>query len=627
MSTLSNQRPYVDEQYGEPPRRQLMLSRLTLVVVSILILINLVTALLVAGYQVYYDGLIFPGVSVWGVDLSGMTPSQAAAALNGQFHYPQTVTITFRDGQNIWPMTAGDLGVQFDIERTVQAAYEVGRHPRLFTSLGQQFTARREGVVVSPVVVFDQRAADQQLQQIAAQINRPAIDAQVVIESLAATATPSQIGRTVDMPSTLASLGQQVVKLQSGEVNLVVIETPPQIGSAEDAAALVNTILAEDLEVKIGDPLPDDPGPWVAPRDSVAGMLLIEPAQAAEGEEMTYTVRLDEGQLEAFLTPLAPQLARDPSNARFVFDEESGELQPIVASVEGRRLDVPASIQMISQAVIAGEHDVPLVFETIEPAIADTSTAQELGITGLISSATTYYRGSSQARRSNIQTAASRFHGIVVEPGQEFSFNHYLGDVSLDSGFEQALIIYNGRTIEGVGGGTCQVSTTVFQAAFYAGFPINERWSHGYRVGYYEVGEGAGMDATVYAPLVDLRFTNDTDHYLLIESYVDLDNATLTFRFYGTSDGRTVQKEGPVISNIVPHGPPLYEENPELSPGQTRQVDYAVDGADVTVYRTVYRDGEVLYQDTFLSQYVPWQAIYQVAPGYAPAGAKVIGGG
>ena len=134
------------------------------------------------------------------------------------------------------------------------------------------------------------------------------------------------------------------------------------------------------------------------------------------------------------------------------------------------------------------------------------------------------------------------------------------------------------------------------------------------------------MDATVYSPIVDLRFVNDTPYHLLIETFVDIDNATVTFRFYSTSDGRTVQKEGPIITNIVPHGPPLYEENPDLAPGQVKQVDYAIDGADVTVYRTVYRDGEVLYQDTFFSQYVPWQAIYQVAPGYIPAGAQRVGG-
>ncbi|HEC24239.1 MAG TPA: hypothetical protein ENI95_15120 [Chloroflexi bacterium] len=627
MSTWTHRQTYPEPlPRASRSRGQVILARLTLIVTSILILTNLAAALIVAGYQIYYDGLIFPGVSVWGVDLSGMTPAEAAAALQDQFHYPRTVTITFRDGDNIWPVSAESLGVRFDVERTVQAAYEVGRHPRLIPGLRQQLTAWREGVVISPVVVFDQRSADEQLQLIAAQINRPPIDAGIQFEGLEAVATPSQIGRQVDIPATLALLGEKVTTLQSSEINLVVVETPPRIASTEDSVALINSILSSDLEVYIEDAYPEDPGPWVASREALAEMLVVEPVVSADGESMEYTVRLDEQQLEAFLSPLAPALERQPSDARFIFDEETGELQPIVASQQGRRLDIAATIQLINQTVAEGQHRVPLVFEYIEPDIPDTATAEELGITELISSATTYFRGSSSARRHNIQTAASRFHGLVIKPGQEFSFNEYLGDVSLDSGFEEALIIYNGRTIGGVGGGTCQVSTTAFQAAFYAGFPITERWPHGYRVGYYEVGEGPGMDATVYSPIVDLRFVNDTPYHLLIETFVDIDNATVTFRFYSTSDGRTVQKEGPIITNIVPHGPPLYEENPDLAPGQVKQVDYAIDGADVTVYRTVYRDGEVLYQDTFFSQYVPWQAIYQVAPGYVPAGAQRVGG-
>jgi vancomycin resistance protein YoaR len=253
--------------------------------------------------------------------------------------------------------------------------------------------------------------------------------------------------------------------------------------------------------------------------------------------------------------------------------------------------------------------------------VPDTATAADLGITALVSSGTTTFAGSSEERRINIGVAASRFDGLVISPGQEFSFNEYLGDVTQETGFEQALIIYNGRTIEGVGGGVCQVSTTAFQAAFYAGFPIHERWPHGYWVGYYNSGEGKGMDATVYSPLVDLRFTNDTPYHLLIETETDLRSLSVTFRFYSTSDGRTVQKDGPYIENVVPHGPPLYEESADLRPGQIKQVDYAVDGFDATVYRTVYRDGQLLYQDTFFSQYMPWRAIYQVAPGEVPAGA------
>ncbi len=601
------------------------LARLTLIVVSIVILSNLVAALLVAGYQIYYDGLIYPGVNVWGVDLSGLTPDEAATVLSGRFDYPQTVQITFRDGSNIWPISAGELGVQFDVARTVQAAYEIGRHPQLVASLRQQAAAWRDGTMISPVIVYDQRAAEQYLAQIAASIDRPALDATVSINNLQAVTTPGQIGRQLDTRATLQALAAQIARLQSGEVPLIVAETPPQIMSADAVAQTLNTILASDLEIYIEQPYADDPGPWIAPREALAGMLVIDRVSQPDGTAQ-YLVRLDNTQLSAFLEPLVERLARQPSDARFDFDEDTGQLTVIVPSQNGRALNIPASIQLIDQMVVMGNHRIPLVFDTLAPAVPDTATAEELGITELIASATTYFAGSSQERRNNVATAASRFDGLVIEPEQEFSFNRYLGDVSTETGFEQALIIYNGRTIQGVGGGVCQVSTTAFQAAFFAGFPINERWPHGYWVSYYDSGEGKGMDATVYAPLVDMRFTNDTPYHLLIETETDLSRATVTFRFYSTSDGRTVQKDGPYITNVVPHGPPLYEENPDLAPGQTKQVDYAVNGFDVTVYRTVYRDGRILYQDPFFSHYMPWQAVYQVAPGYVPAGAQTTGG-
>lgn len=608
---------------GQSPR---WLARITLAIVSVLLLSNLVAALFVAAYQVYYDGLIYPGVNVWGVELGGMSPEEAMQALDGRFDYPQTSTITFRDGGNVWPVSAGQLGVGFDVTRTIQAAYEVGRQPSLIASLRQQIAAWRDGVVVSPVIVYDQRVADVTLNEIAAAINRPPVDATVHVSGVEAVATPGQIGRQVVREQTVDRLREMIMSLQSGEITVAVEETPPQILSADEAAATINTILAANMQVVIENPYPDDPGPWTASRESLAGMIVIEQVAAGDGTA-SYAVRLDESQLQSFLNPLAPQLAREPVDARFDFDENSGTLIPTVNSQEGRHLDVAATIQQINQKLMSGEHTVPLVFETLSPAVPDTATAEELGIRELISSATTYYAGSSSERRANVATAASRFHGVMIPPGAEFSFNQYLGDVSVESGFESGIIIYNGRSIEGVGGGVCQVSTTAFQAAFYAGFPINERWPHGYWVGYYDSGEGKGMDATVYSPIVDLRFTNDMANYVLIETEVNSAAATITFRFYGTSDGRTVQKDGPYVSNTVPHGPSLYEENPELSPGTIEQVDYAVDGFDTTVHRSVYRDGQLLYNDTFFSQYMPWQAIYQVPPGEIPPGAPRVGQG
>lgn len=617
MSSRNQPAAYFDA-FDEKPGlfSQLWLGRMTLIAVSIIILVNLLAALLVAGYQIYYEGVIFPGVSVWGVDLSGMAPGQAAAALQGQFTYPQTSTITFRDGQNIWPLTAGELGVHFDVERTVQAAYDAGRRPNLIDSLREQAAAWRESVVISPVVVFDQQVADSYMQRIASQINRPAIDATVRVENLQAATTPSQIGRQVDIPATMEALGRLVIQLESGEVNVVIIETPPQIASADDAARAINAILASDIQIFIENPAPTDPGPWIASRESLADMLIIDRAEAS------YTIRLDESKLQAFLDPLGPELARDPTDARFVFNDDTKQLDLLASSTQGRALNIPATIQNINQMATNDKNrSIPLVFNFSNPDVPDTTTAAELGITQLVSSATTYFPGSSESRKNNVQNAASRFHGIVVKPGAEFSFNYYLGDVSPETGYDEAWIIFNGRTIKGVGGGVCQVSTTAFQAAFYAGFPITQRVEHGYRVGYYERGEGAGMDATVFSPVVDMRFINDTPYHLLIETYTDTKKNTLVFKFYSTSDGRTVQKDGPYISNIVPHGPAIYEESPDIAPGDVKQVDYAVNGADVKVVRIVYRNGEVISRDTFLSHYLPWQAVYQVAPGHIPAPA------
>jgi vancomycin resistance protein YoaR len=213
----------------------------------------------------------------------------------------------------------------------------------------------------------------------------------------------------------------------------------------------------------------------------------------------------------------------------------------------------------------------------------------------------------------NIQVAASRFHGLVIPPGGTFSFNEYLGEVSAATGYEESIIIWGNRSAVGIGGGVCQVSTTAFRVAFWGGYPVTERWAHGYRVGWYE--PPVGMDATVYSSQIDFKFVNDTPHYLLIETETDLKAGTVTFRFYGTMTGRTVEMEGPFEANVVPHGPDVYQEDPTLPKGTTKQIDWAHDGVDITVYRIVKESDRILWKDTFFSRYKPWQAVYLVGTG------------
>lgn len=235
-----------------------------------------------------------------------------------------------------------------------------------------------------------------------------------------------------------------------------------------------------------------------------------------------------------------------------------------------------------------------------------------MGIVEQVSEGTTYFAGSSRDRVHNIATAAEKFRGVVIPPGEEFSFNRYVGEITAANGFVEGLIIGAERTAVGIGGGVCQVSTTVFRAAFFGGFPITQRWAHGYVVSWY--GE-PGLDATIYTPDVDFRFRNDTGHYLLVKPEVDTVKGRITFHLYGTKPDRTVEMTKPVISNVRQPEKPIYQEDASLAKGVIKQVDLAKDGMDVVVKRTIrYGDGRVK-EEEFVSKYQPWRAVFLYGPG------------
>jgi vancomycin resistance protein YoaR len=629
---LEDTQPMQPVHPAPPPRQGVWpwLVRLPLLALTGLVLLAILAGLFVAAHQSRYAARIYPGVSTYGVDLSGLTHAEAMQRLNERFIYDDEAVFTFRDGERFWQMTAGELGVSFDVRQTVDTAMLAGRDSTLPANLLTQSDMWFNGRSISPVIVYDQTQAEALLSRIAREIDRPVQDASLVLLETDILTAESQVGRTVDVPATLALLRTEILKLESGaEIALVINDTPPTVWTVANAEARLRAALSGPLALFA----PEEPGvegldagPWTADPAMIAGMLQVERVEHDDGSG-GYAVSLNPEQFQSFLQGIAPQLTTDPSPARFDFDSQNGQLVVIQDSINGRELDVEASLAAIEDVLFAmpddpGElREVPLSFSYVVPTVHSNATGAELGITELVVEATTYYLGSTAARQANVAEAASRFHGVVIGPGEEFSFNEWLGDVSQESGFEESFIIFGGRTIKGVGGGVCQVSTTVFQAAFYGGFPILERYPHGYRVGYYEYGEGVGMDATVYSPVVDFRFLNDTPHHLLIEAETNREAATVTFRLYGTDVGRYVEKVGPRIANVTPHGDTVYEENAELRPGQTRQVEWAVDGADVTVTRQVWRNGELEQEDHFFSHYLPWNAVVQVAPGELPGSA------
>jgi vancomycin resistance protein YoaR len=570
-------------------------------------------------YQIVYAGQIFPGVTVAGVDVSGLTPQDAAVKLSQTLSYPYSGRLVFRDGDKVWVATPAELGMAFDPSASAQAAYRLGRSRGLFGALADQIRARRKGADASPVILLDERVAYQYLRNLAAQIDQPMLEASLSIQGTDVVAEPGQVGRVLNIDATLVYLSAQLQTFRDSEVPLVIQETPPQIMDVTAQAQTARQILSEPLRLVLPDGWTEQ-GPWTFDIPTLANMLRVQRVDDGSGPQVQ--VQLDEGALRANLVGIAAHVDQKPANARFVFNDETGQLDLIAPATIGRAVDPDATIQAVNQALQNGAHTIPLTLVYTQPKVGDSATADELGIHELVSSETSYFYGSSMARIQNIQTAAAQFHGVLIAPGETFSMGSMLGDISLDNGYAEALIIYGGRTIKGVGGGVCQVSTTLFRTAFFGGYQIDERHAHAYRVYYYEqLPSGAnnpklaGLDATVYFPLVDFKFTNDSPYWLLMETYVNPGARTLTWKFYSTKDGRSVDWTTSGPQNVVPAPKPLLEESSDLSKGEIKQVDWAADGADVSVTRTVTRDGQVIHNDQFDTHYEPWQAVCQFGPG------------
>ncbi len=332
------------------------------------------------------------------------------------------------------------------------------------------------------------------------------------------------------------------------------------------------------------------------------------------GIDLRPSYTLSEQKLNEYLAELYGEINEEPVEA--VFNFQNGRVIEFNASENGRKVKEEELKQLVlgkakliltytSQKIVT----IPVPTENLEPELT-TEKVNNMGIKELIGVGKSEFKGSIPNRVYNINLASSRLNGILVPPGETFSFAKAIGDISSYTGYKQAFVISGGKTVLGDGGGVCQVSTTLFRAILDSGLPIEERNAHSYRVGYYEQDSLPGVDATVYVPSVDLKFKNDTANHVLIQTEVDLNNSVLKFLFYGTSDGRIAEVGTPVVTNQTPAPEPRYEDDPSLPNGQIKQIDFAAPGANVYFTRTVTKNGEIIISDKFNSNFRPWQAVY-----------------
>lgn len=594
----------------------------------------------VAGYQWRYSDRIYEGVDSAGLPLGGLTLDEATEAIRSALSPYPGAPLSLAYGEREWLLSSSDLGVAVDAAATAADAFAAGRRGAssaqgslialwagMQEDLATQWAALRYGHHISPTLSLDENQLALTLRRVAQEIDLPAQEGSLDIAGLEVSGRPGRAGRQVDQQATWRALVAGARAGGGGAVPLVVRELRPAVMEVDAAVAQAREFLGRSL-ILVADGL-DGRQSFAVDPAQLRQWLTVSPRVGQDGS-VELAVTSDRDPITAFVQMLALQIDRPAIDAVLDFDREAQQVVVLEPSQAGQALDVAGSAAAIEAALarapqgastagngLAAPEQVALTVQPVAPRI-DSNKIAEMGIVELVSEGTTYFAGSSAERRRNIVNAVEKFRGAVIPPGEEFSFYQVVGDVTLANGFVDALVIVGDRTEMGVGGGVCQVSTTVFRAAFWAGVPVLERYAHGYVVGWY--GE-PGMDAAIFTPDADFRFLNDTGHYLLIQPELDLKKGRLTFRIYGAKD-RSVAAEKGSITNRRPAPAPLYREDATLAAGTIKQVDWAVEGMDVTVERIItYNDGRVK-KDRFVSRYRPWQAVYLYGPGAAlPPGA------
>ncbi len=341
---------------------------------------------------------------------------------------------------------------------------------------------------------------------------------------------------------------------------------------------------------------------WDLPKETLARWITFKRESGAA------RLGLDAEKIKQFIEEkkIPAMIEIETKNAKFVYkDDKVVEFQ---ASTTGKKINYDLTAKSFERFFFGADKNgivtAEIVVDIQEPQII-TGQANTLGIEEKISEGKTNFTDSPKNRIHNIKNGASIIDGLIIQSGEMFSLNSALGEVSQATGFKAELVIKGDKTTPEFGGGLCQIATTLFRAAMNAGLPIIARTNHSYRVSYYE--PPVGMDATVYNPSPDLKFINDTQAPILIQSKIE--GVNLTFEFWGKKDGRTVEMSMPVIFNITQPEPTKIVETTELKPGEKKCTEKPHKGADAYFdYKVTYPNGEVK-EKRFKSHYRAWREV------------------
>jgi len=335
-----------------------------------------------------------------------------------------------------------------------------------------------------------------------------------------------------------------------------------------------------------------------------------------EGEHIHPELSTDWVMLKQKVAAEMGQIIAEPVNAGFQVTPEDKVV--IVPAQTGTSIDFNALAKAIAGVVTeAADQDeaasgveiaaVELPVVTVKPQ-RSTADIEAMQINGRIAQYTTRFDTGQEGRTYNIAVAAAALDGVLLAPGEDLSFNRVVGPRSTEAGYKSANVIINNELVPGLGGGVCQVSSTLYNAVLLANLQITERSNHTLPVSYVPLGQ----DATVVYGATDFRFTNNKENYLYIKSLVAGD--TITFKIFGNRDTTPPVEVASWVTETIPQQT-IYEDDPNLAAGEQVIKQKGNDGFKTATARYIWENGVRKTEQLAPSYYHPVKRIVAVGVG------------
>lgn len=546
-------------------------------------------------------GRIHPGVRIGEVPVGRMTVADATSAVAAHVARASEEPVSIQVEDATWTIAADDVALSVDATGLAGQAFEVGRG-----TFGEAVSQRARAIFGGMEVPLELDYADEALagalDAIEAETTQPPIDAAVHVDGTQVTRTEPSDGLGIDREEAARAIIAAFVA-EHRTVTLQLVSLAPEIDTAatEDAYQAALAMVSAPVSLYYEDKR------WEVPAATIGEWVGFRRAETTSTPVLEAYIVSEE--VSATILPMVAEVGRPAKDA--TFKASSGQVT-IVPSEDGLAVDGESLTTRLETVLVrSSDRTAELTMRRVSPA-RTTEDAQAMGIKERIATFTTEYSPSNAPRVNNIHVLSDALNGTLIAPGEVFSFNGTIGQRTAAKGYQEANAIVGGKLVPQLGGGICQVGTTIFNTVFFSGLPVVERRNHSQYISSYP----KGRDATVSWGGPDFKFKNDTDHWILVAT--SYSNSSVTISLYGTDPGYEVTYKTGDWTEVI--APPVREVKDATLPAGTKVIEErGVSGRTIVVTRTVTKGGSVVRTDTFKSVYRPVEEVVRVGTKPVPS--------